>query len=80
VVFKPQDGYKQLQIIPHVPACRCGKSGESLPSIQTMRLVSQDPEEDARLEAEYFARNQKVSRMLEEKGSEWLATNLRSPR
>jgi hypothetical protein len=33
-----------------------------------MRLTSQDPEEDARLEAEYFARNQKVSRMLEEKG------------
>jgi hypothetical protein len=24
VVFKPQDGYKQLQIIPHVPACGCG--------------------------------------------------------
>lgn len=41
---------------------------ESLPSIQTMRLVSQDPEEDARLEAEYFARNQRVSRMLDEKG------------
>jgi hypothetical protein len=63
----------------HVRIYTTGES-ESLPSIQTMRLASQDPEEDARLEAEYFARNQKVSRMLEEKGSEWLATNLRSPR
>ena len=27
---------------------------ESLPSIQTMRLASQDPEEDARSESEYF--------------------------
>ncbi len=43
-------------------------SEEDLPTIQSMRLVSRDPEEDARLEAEYFARNQKVSRMLEAKG------------
>ncbi|CAN5755186.1 hypothetical protein BH18ACT11_BH18ACT11_07360 [soil metagenome] len=41
---------------------------ENLPTIQSMRMVSQDPEEDARLEAEYYARNQKVSRMLEDKG------------
>jgi hypothetical protein len=51
----------------HVRIYATGES-ESLPSIQTMRLASQDPEEDARLEAEYFARNQRVSRMLEEKG------------
>ena len=41
---------------------------EDLPTIQSMRIVSRDPEEDARLEAEYFARNQRVSRMLKEKG------------
>jgi len=41
---------------------------ERLPTIQSMRMVSHDPEEDARLEADYFARNQKVARMLEEKG------------
>jgi hypothetical protein len=41
---------------------------EYLPTIQSMRRVSRDPEEDARLEAGYFARNQRVSRMLEEKG------------
>lgn len=38
---------------------------EDLPTIQSMRMVSRDPEEDARLEAEYFARNQRVARMLE---------------
>ena len=41
---------------------------EELPSIASFRIVSQDPIEDARLEAEYFARNQEVARMLEEKG------------
>ncbi len=41
---------------------------ERLPTIQSMRMVSHDPEEDARLEADYFARNQKAARMLEEKG------------
>ncbi len=33
-----------------------------------MRLASEDPEEDARLEAEYYAENQRVARMLEAKG------------
>ena len=41
---------------------------EGLPTIQDFQLCSQDPEEDARLEREYFARNQEVARMLEEKG------------
>lgn len=41
---------------------------ESLPTIQSMQLRSQDPDEDARLEAEYFAENQRVARMLEAKG------------
>ncbi len=41
---------------------------EDLPYIGSFRLSSSDPEEDARLEAEYFARNQKIAQMLEEKG------------
>lgn len=41
---------------------------KDLPTIESMRMVSRNPEEDARLEAEYFARNQGVARMLEAKG------------
>jgi len=41
---------------------------ESLPSIQEVRLCSQDPEEDARLEAEYYTENQRIGKMLEDKG------------
>jgi hypothetical protein len=41
---------------------------ENLPTIGDMRPCSKDPEEDAQLEAEYFAENQRVAKMLEEKG------------
>jgi hypothetical protein len=41
---------------------------ESLPAMSTFRIVSQDPEEDARLEAEYLDHNRSVGRMLEQKG------------
>ena len=41
---------------------------EALPTIADFRMASQDPEEDARLEAEYYAENQRVARMLEAKG------------
>jgi len=41
---------------------------EDLPAIRGLRLCSSDPEEDARLEAAYYAENQEVSRMLREKG------------
>jgi hypothetical protein len=41
---------------------------ENLPAIRELRLCSKDPKEDARLEAEYFTENQKVAKMLEEKG------------
>ena len=41
---------------------------EALPAIQSLRVVASDPEEDARQEAEYYARNQAVAKMLEEKG------------
>lgn len=41
---------------------------ESLPAINSMRLASSDPEEDARLEAEHREEQCKVARILEEKG------------
>ena len=41
---------------------------ESLPTISTMRLISRDPEEDARLEAEYREEQRRVARILDEKG------------
>jgi hypothetical protein len=47
---------------------RASGISESLPAMQDFHLCSDDPEEDARLEAEYFARNQEVGRMLEAKG------------
>jgi len=43
-------------------------STESLPAIQGMRIASDDPEEDARLEAEYRAKNKRIVAMLEAKG------------
>jgi len=39
-----------------------------VPAIAGLRLCSKDPEEDARLKAEYCAENQRVARLLEEKG------------
>src|SRR5438477_12918830 len=39
-----------------------------LPSLNDMREASKDPEEDARLQAEFYDRNQKIAAMLEEKG------------
>ena len=41
---------------------------EHLPTIRTFRIVSPDPVEDARLEAEHLEHNRRVGRMLEEKG------------
>ena len=40
----------------------------SLPAVQGFRRGSNDPEEDARLDAEYRAENQRVVAMLEAKG------------
>jgi hypothetical protein len=51
----------------HIRIYADGRS-EALPTIRDIRPCSKDPEEDARLEAEYFAENQKVAKMLEEKG------------
>jgi hypothetical protein len=41
---------------------------ERLPAISTWRLSSEDPVEDARLEAEHFAENQEIEKLLQEKG------------
>ena len=41
---------------------------ESLPAIQSGRFMASDPEEDALAEAEYFARNQAIAKILNEKG------------
>jgi len=43
-------------------------SCELLPTICTFRLVSQNPEEDARLEAEYIEKNRRILEMLKAKG------------
>jgi hypothetical protein len=47
---------------------RADGSREWLPAIREGRFGSADPEEDARLEAEYHAENQRVAEMLEAKG------------
>jgi hypothetical protein len=41
---------------------------EDLPAIGSVRLRSDHPEEDARLEADYFAENRRIGKLLEEKG------------
>jgi hypothetical protein len=47
---------------------RDGVGRESLPAIFGWRMVSPDPEEDARWAAEHIAKNREVERMLEAKG------------
>jgi hypothetical protein len=41
---------------------------EWLPAVEEFCLVSEDPIEDARLQAEYYAENQRIMEMLEAKG------------
>lgn len=41
---------------------------EALPTVQEFRQASEDPEEDARIEAEYYAENRRVAELLEAKG------------
>ena len=41
---------------------------EHLPAIRTFLIRSRDPEEDARLKAEYLEHNRRVGRLLREKG------------
>jgi acetate kinase len=60
----------------NVLVLNCGSSSvkfqliatESLPAIVSCRAVSSDPAEDARLDAEYYARNQTILKMLDAKG------------
>ena len=42
--------------------------GQLLPTISSMHGCSSDPKENARLEAEYFAENQRVAELLKVKG------------
>ena len=41
---------------------------EGLESQRDIRLTSEDPEEDARLKAEFWGHNERVARILEKKG------------
>lgn len=47
---------------------RASGEQENLEAVQSMYVVSRDPEENARLEAEFFARNRRIEKMLREKG------------
>ena len=47
---------------------RVDGSEESLPAIASIHLTSEDPVEAQRLEKEFFAENQRISVMLNEKG------------
>jgi hypothetical protein len=51
----------------HVRIGACGRC-EALPTIHGFRRSSEDPTEDARLAAEYYAENQRVAKLLEAKG------------
>lgn len=41
---------------------------EPLPAIQDIYFGSEDPEEDKKRQAEFFAENQRIARLLDEKG------------
>lgn len=49
---------------------------EHLPALNSFRLVSKDPEEDKRLEEEYYQHNQQVARELAEKGFNKFTINM----
>ena len=51
----------------HVRLYANGRS-EGLPTMQEFRRGSEDPEEDARLEAEYHAENRRIGHLLAAKG------------
>lgn len=49
---------------------------EDLPALSSIRLVSEDPEEDKKLDDEYYQENQKVAKMLAEKGFDKFTINM----
>lgn len=57
---------------------RIYESGQAvdLPALLSMRLVSEDPVEDKRLEDEYSRHNQQVAKMLVEKGFDKFTVNM----
>lgn len=51
----------------HIRIYNDGKT-TSLPTIGSCHFVSENPEENARIEKEFYSKNQRVEKMLEEKG------------
>jgi len=49
---------------------------EHLPALDSVRKVSKDPEEDQRLEEEYYKHNQQVARELAKKGFNKFTINM----
>ncbi|BDZ72031.1 hypothetical protein GCM10025861_25480 [Methanobacterium petrolearium] len=49
---------------------------KDLPALSSIHLVSEDPEENNRLEKEYYQENQRVARMLAEKGFDKFTINM----
>ena len=49
---------------------------EDLPALSSIRLVSEDPVEDKRLDDEYYQENQRVAKMLAEKGFDKFTINM----
>ena len=47
---------------------RADGSCESLETLSSMRLCSEDPKQDAQWEAEFVSTNRRIAEMLEEKG------------
>jgi len=47
---------------------RYDRQVENLPTISSVRICSDDPEEDKKLEAAYLAENRRIVRLPEEKG------------
>ncbi len=48
---------------------------EYLPTLSEMHLCSDDPAENKRLEADFYAENQRIARLLEAKGLVWPEMN-----
>jgi len=57
---------------------RIYENGEviNLPALVSFRRISQDPEEDKKLEEEYFRHNQEIARMLVDKGFDKFTINM----
>ena len=59
----------------HIRIYNSGKE-EDLPALRSIRLVSNDPEEDKRLDKEYYKYNREVAKKLIEKGFDKFTINM----